>query len=279
MALFGNKETGGINEAAAGGAANEASAGGAINEAAAKAALDQNDWYQGMEGEGLETIDQSAVSTAYLTMVQPDSTMVTEDCPVGTWRNSATGLCLGPVVKVIPLAFKTVWIERDSNPPFMTVAVYDIGGCKIRAERPKPGKRGFPKMFNEETGNKVEELFVYAVLLADYPEEGVLYFSPTATSMQACKRWNSKLRAARLPSGKPAPIFGYEWALELDLVQNPAQPAKQLTKFVRATQGQLQARDTFYNYCAPLLTSIKNVGLLAAPEKSGDVEEEEAADF
>ena len=49
-------------------------------------------------------------------------------------------------------------------------------------------------MINPETGNEVQELFVYAVALPDFPEDGILYFNPTVGSMKTAKAWNSQLK-------------------------------------------------------------------------------------
>jgi hypothetical protein len=231
------------------------------------------EYFDGLEGQGLDSIDQNAVSTAYLSMVQPGSTAISAETPAGTWRNSATNDSYGPTVQVIPLAFKTVWTERDNTPPFMTVGRYEPNSIEVRVDRPKPGTRGFPKMTNPETGNKVEELFIYACTLEDYPEAGVLYFSPTASSMKACKQWNSQLRSQRLPNGKLAPIFAFSWSLQLELVQNPNQPANLMAKFVRATRGNIVNKDLFFGYVQPAIAAAQNIALLAAPEQSGDAEE------
>jgi hypothetical protein len=235
--------------------------------------MSEQDYMEGLEGEGLEGFVGNAVTTGYLSLVQPGSTATLDGSLPGTWRNSATNENYGPIVKVIPLAFKTVWTEREKDPPFATVGRYEPNGIEVRIERPKPGVRGFPKMFNPQSGNKIEELFIYAVMLEDYPEAGVLYFSPTASSMRTCKNWNSLLRSQRLPSGKPAPIFGYSWELGLTLEKNPNQPANMLAKFTSVTRGTLISKAMLFDNVKPALAQSANIALLAAPEKSGELEE------
>jgi hypothetical protein len=233
------------------------------------------DYLGDFEGQGLDGFTQDTVSTAYLAMVQPGSSASLTDAP-GTWRNSATGENYGTAVEVIPLAFKTVWVERDKDPPYATVGRYEPHGIDVNVERPKPGQRGFPKMFNPITGNKIEELFLYAVTLKEHPEAGVLYFSPTVGSMKACKAWNSLLRSQHLPSGKLAPIFAFSWELLLDLVQNPAKPNnpnEKITKFVKAKLKSIVAKDLFTSYVQPQLQGASNILMIAAPEATGDVEE------
>lgn len=242
-------------------------------EAPEQEAGDQN-FFDGMEGAGLEGLTQDTVSTAYLGMVQPGSSAAVEHEP-GTWRNSASNENYGKSIEVVALAFKTVWTERSKDPPYNTVGRYEPNSIQVHTEYPKPGTRGFPKMTNPNTGNKVEELFIYACMRPDHPEDGVMYFSPTVGSMKTCKQWNAMLRSQRLPSGKLAPLFAYSWILDLELVQNPAKPNnpnEKNAKFVRVTKGKIVAKDLFVNYVQPQIAAANNIALLAAPETSGDTE-------
>lgn len=228
--------------------------------------------FDDLAGDGLDGFTQDTVSTAYLGMVQPGSGPTMNGHQPGTWRNSSTEENYGPTVEVIPLAFKTAWIERSKEPPYETVGRYEPNSIPVKVEMPKPGTRGFPKMTNPETGNKVEELFIYACMKADAPESGVMYFSPTVGSMKTCKQWNAQLRSQRLPSGRIAPLYAFSWHLTLDLVQNPAKPAEQIAKFVSVSRGELLDKELFLESVKPQLLSAQNVALLAAPETSGDAE-------
>ena len=242
-------------------------------EASAKMEAQHNEnYFDAYEGQGLEGFTPETTGVAYLGMIQPDSTAAQENAP-GQWLNTATGEALGPEVEVIPIAFKTVWTERDKEPPFMTVGRYEPNSIEVDVQRPKPGQRGFPKMCNPQTGNEVQELFIYAVLLKDNPEFGILYFSPTVGSMKTCKKWNGLLRAQRLPNGKIAPIFAFSWKLRLDLVNNPKQPTKKITRLIAVTRGEIVAKDLFMQAVQPTLSQAGDIMLLAAPENSGDTEE------
>ena len=121
------------------------------------------------EGQGLDTITANEQSTAYLSIVQPGSQSESEDNPAGTWRNTATNENYGDTVRVVPIAFRTIWSERSSEPPFGTVGRYAPNGIPVTVQQPKSG-RGYPKMINPDTGNEVQELYVYAVMLPDHPE-------------------------------------------------------------------------------------------------------------
>lgn len=241
-------------------------------ETESQAADDQN-YFDEFAGAGLENLTQDTVSTAYLGMVQPGSTASMTHEP-GTWRNSATEENFGSQIEVVVVDFATVWTERANVHPYNTVGRYKPKSIDVSIEYPKPGTRGFPKMTNPQTGNKVEELFVYACVNKNKPEDGIMYFSPTVGSMKTCKQWNAMLRSQRLPSGRIAPIFAFSWILDLELVTNPAKPAEKITRFAKATRGELLEKDIFTKDFKPQIENAHNTALLAAPEASGDVEEQ-----
>ena len=193
---------------------------------------------------------------SYLAMVQPETT--TSD--PATWRNTVTNENYGPTVRVIPLAFKAVWVERSKDPPHLTVDRFKPKSIDVYRESPNPGARGFPMMINPSTGNKVEELFVYACLLVNNLNAGIIYLSPTIRSMRTCKSWNALLRCQRLSSGKAAPIYAFSWDLTLDLVQNPMQPNnpnEKIAKFVRVDKAEIVSTDLFYTTVKPYLAGAK----------------------
>ena len=212
---------------------------------------------EGMAGEGFEDMGANATSPAYLGLVQPDSSVEDKDNPAGTWRNSATGRNYGNVVRVVVVAFRTIWSEREEDPPFRTVGRYPVNGIPVEIKQPPKGKRGFPKMINPETGNEVQELFVYAVILPDHPEDGVLYFNPTVGGMRSAKQWNSQLKGQLLPNGVQAPIFGFSWDLYADLGPNPQQPSKNMAKFTKASRNSLVGKDLFESVVKPQIAATK----------------------
>lgn len=227
---------------------------------------------ESMAGQGFENMGASATSIAYLGLVQPDSGAEDDENPAGTWRNSATGRNYGNSVKAVVLGFRTIWNERESDPPFRTVGRYPINGIQVEIRQPPKGKRGYPKMINPESGNEVQELFVYAVSLPDYPEDGILYFSPTVGSMKTAKSWNSQLKGQLLPNGVQAPIFAFQWNLMADLTPNPQQPNKNVAKFVKVVRDSIVGRELFTEQVQPLLTTTKQE-LLQITSNLDDVEE------
>jgi hypothetical protein len=266
MALFGANKT-------------EAEAGTATPEQEQQANMGDQAYFDEFEGEGQDQFNADMLSTAYLSMVQAGGSAAANGHEPGTWINSASGENYGPVARVVCLACKTAWIERDTTgKTWMTVGRYEPNSIEVVKTMPKPGQRGFPTMVNPETGNKIEELFVYAVMLPERPEAGVLFFSPTAISMSSCKAWNTKIRNQRLPSGKLAPIFAFSWDLELTTVPKPGvkgdadDPSNRNTKLGIATRGPIVAFDLFKNYVQPQLSAGQNLLAIAAPEADNSAE-------
>lgn len=214
-------------------------------------------YLESMAGAGFEDMPSTAMAVSYLGIVQPDSGMIDENNSPGTWRNSSTAENYGNIITVIPLAFRTIWNEREADPPFRTVGRYPVGGIKVETRLPSKGKRGYPKMINPDTGNEIQELFIYALLLVSDIEAGVTYFNPTIGSMRTAKTWNSALKSQRLPNGKQAPIFAYKWNLCAELVQNPQQPSKQMARFTKVTRDSIVDEDTFLNYIQPQISIVR----------------------
>jgi hypothetical protein len=247
---------------------------GATEQATDTGNMGDQSYFDEFEGQGQEQISSEMLSTPYLSMVQAGGSAAANGHEPGTWINSASGENLGPTVDVICLAVKTAWIERDTvGKTWMTVGRYEPNSLEVEKVLPKPGQRGFPIMTNPATGNKIEELFVYAVMLHKSTESGVLFFSPTAISMSACKAWNTKMHNQRLPgSNKWAPIFAFAWNLGLVTVPkpgakgNPDDPANRNTKLGIATRGDLVAKDLFVSYVQPQLSAGQNLLAIAAPE-------------
>lgn len=227
-------------------------------QAAAKEQETDTSFLNEYAGEGLDSITQNATATAYLGIVQPGSACVSDDCPAGTWRNSATGKNYGNMVRVVPLAFRTVWNERSSEAPYATIANYAPGSIEVDIKQPAKGQRGFAKMYNKESGNEIKELYVYAIMLPDYPEDGVLYLNLTASSMKACRAWNTQLKGQLLPNGVQAPIFGYSWQLIADLVPNPKQMNTKMGVLRGAVKDAITNKELFLGHVKPVLSLVKS---------------------
>lgn len=225
----------------------------------AKVAEDTS-FLDGMEGTGLDSITANEQAIPYLGMVQPDGEAAANGATPGVWRNSATGEEYGNIVNVVPLAFKVIWNEREGASPFRTVGRYEPHSIEVTIQQPKGGK-GYPKMINPESGNEVQELYIYAVMLPEHPEAGVLLFNPTVSSMTTCKAWNTQLKGQILPNGKQAPIFAYSWNLVSDLVDNPQKKGAKMAKFVKVQKDVIISKELFEQNVQPQLPQIQQTVL------------------
>lgn len=225
-----------------------------------------------LAGQGLDTITANEQAIPYLGLVQPDSEAAADGATPGVWRNSATGEEYGNVVTAIVLAFRTVWNEREGVAPFRTVGRYEPHGIEVQVQQPK-GK-GYPKMINPETGNEVQELYVYALFLPEHPENGVMLFNPTVSSMRACKAWNTMLKSQLLPNGAQAPIFAFQWDMACELVDNPQKKGAKMARFAKAVKSSVISKELFETHVQTQLPSIQQTVLSI----TNDTAEEETAE-
>lgn len=224
-------------------------------------------------GAGLDTITANEQAIPYLGLVQPDSEAAADGATPGHWRNSATGEDYGEVVTAVALAFRTIWSERDSEPPFGTIGRYDPHSIPVNIQQPKGGK-GYPKMINPETGNEVQELYIYALILPEHPEAGILLFNPTVSSMKTCKSWNTQLKGQILQNGAQAPIFAYQWDMAAELVDNPAKKGAKMARFAKVQKSAVISRELFDAAVKPQLPTIQQT-VLSITQDAGTEESAE----
>jgi hypothetical protein len=223
-----------------------------------------------MEGQGLENFTGSTVSVPWISIMQDRTQHVLDGlCEAGVWRNSADGAVYGKTVRVIPLAFKVLWNERDQDTG-KTVANYEPGTIRVDKIPPKNG-RGFPKLINPETRNKIDETFLYSVSLPDYPGVGYALIQASIGSIGTFKRWNGQLRAALLPSGRRAPLNGFVW--ELSIGEQPVKNAsgQSYYRLQDVKRGDMVPEQLYIQLVAP----YKTLALSSSVQAPDEVEEEQ----
>lgn len=241
-------------------------------KADAKTAQEGAEFLDQFAGEGLDGFNQNTVATPWLSIMQDRTQHVLDGvCEAGVWRNSSTGEVLGKTIRIIPIAFKVIWNERDANTG-KTVQNYEPGTIQLKAV-PVKGKT-YPKMVNPETGNKVDETFLYAVIMADAPEQGFCLIQASMGSLGTFKRFNALLRAQVLPNGGKAPLFAYVW--ELSIGDNQARNANgqsfyKLEDFKRA---EIVTKEMFEQGIAPnrQLALTSQMALSAPADSEADAE-------
>lgn len=232
-------------------------------------------------GQGLEDMAGSAVAVPYLAMVQPGSQATVDGIEAGHWRNSATNQDYGETLRVIVLDFKRVWAEKSGDGDGMTVARYIPGSVPVEYKQPPKGKKGFPTMINPDSGNEIQEQFIYVLLLADHPEDGYLMFNPAVGNMKVCRSWNSRIRGQVMPVedangntvSAQAPSFAFVWNIGIQMIQNPRKPAEQIGRLSIIGREGLVDEGLFGTAIQPKLQSAKNE-LLAITNNESDADNE-----
>ena len=178
-------------------------------------------------------------------------------------------------------------MERISLTPFLMskAKIFDLHGhtkgprgvpCRIKVgPRRTLDTRVDPDRFTMDFWCAGKEQVIYLrgqPIPQERDEDGVLFFMPTVGSMRTAKAWNSMLFSQRLPSGKQAPIFGMRWTLTASLVQNPQQPSKQITKFVKAMRSSIVDKELFTETVQPALATAKE-SATAITSSTDDAEE------
>lgn len=237
----------------------------------AQAAQQGADFLNAYAGQGMDTIDQSVVSMAFLSISQDLSDVVTgKIMDAGLFYNSATQQALGTEVRVVPVAFKKVWDERDAGGK--TINRFEPGSVEY-TEQPVPaGKRGFPKKISKD-GNEIVETFAYALVLPDYPEAGFLMHTAGIGSMKTYRRWNTQLGQMRLANGDQAPIYGKIWTLKAESKLSKT-VGKNFYAMVDAVDSGWIANDDFFRKTIKPSADSANQLLLAAPAPASDNTEE-----
>lgn len=174
-------------------------------------ALDE-DFLNQFAGQKQSEIPQEALSVAFLSITNSLSDAVAnKQAEEGVFFNSGTGHALGAEVRVVPVAYKTVWDEKDRAGK--TLMRYEPKGIPVNLVPPPPGKPGYPTMINPDTGNQIVETFAYALVLPDDPGAGFVMLTAGLGSMKIFRRWNTMMSQVRLPNGDPAPIHLRTWRL------------------------------------------------------------------
>lgn len=166
-----------------------------------------------VSGDGFEGLDKSVLAIPYLSILQPTSDAVLAgEVEAGNFINSVSREVYGSSIKVVVTAFKICWVERDSSGK--TVNRYEPGSIKVDGDV----WRG---MLNPETHNKVQESWLYQLILPEH-QDGFLIYGSTPGQMRYLKGWHTRLTQLRTPGGKLAPIYGGVWEWNLGPDQNKA---------------------------------------------------------
>jgi hypothetical protein len=226
------------------------------------------DFLNEFAGEGVKDITAEAVATPWISIMQEKTQHVIDgECEAGVWRNSSSGVTYGKTIRVIPVSFKVIWNEKDADGK--TVANYEPGSIHVEHVPARAGQ-GFATMKNPDSGFKVEETFLYAVVNADAPHEGYCLLQASMGSIGTFKRWNAQLRAQILPNGARAPLFAYVWELSIGDDQARNKRGQMFYKMTDVRRAELISKQVFLDGVQQNRQIALNAQLAIAAPAEGD---------
>lgn len=180
----------------------------AVNEKVDEAMGEGMDFLDRDAGEGLDAFQDGTTSIPYLAITQSSSEAVESgDIEPGHFMNSLTHEDYGTKILAVVTNFKICWTERDDGGK--TVQRYEPYGIEVQGD-PYSG------MTNPKTGNKIQETWLYQLVLPEHLDAGFVVFSSSPGNMRYLKNWNTQIKFLRLPSGKPAPRHSSVWELTIN---------------------------------------------------------------
>jgi hypothetical protein len=180
------------------------------------------DFLAGVAGDGLDGISLKSMALKYLQITSGNSARVTAEVnslPIGVFCVTGVTESFGSAVTLIPVGVEEVWIEKDSDlnnaGQGKTLATYKPYDPNIHVERIPKGN-GYFTMINSITGKKIIDTLVYAFVIPENMDLGVVFFTVPLGSMKVIRMWNTTLKSQRLPSGKSAPLYAKKWKFHIN---------------------------------------------------------------
>ncbi len=169
-------------------------------------------------GEGTHNFSGDDFQIPFLKILQPQSAKLLknsdeyiEGAEAGMFYNSISNKVYGNELNLIVMKYERKWLEfKPARGGF--VASHEPDTITV-------DKSNYSNWTTPE-GNTITETYNYFVSFADMPDEGVLVFSLSGSSIRHAKNWNTLLAGSKLPSRKQAPIFANVWNVKTIYNQN-----------------------------------------------------------
>jgi hypothetical protein len=160
--------------------------------------------------EGFEDINSQTVAIPFLKIMQPLTPELEEieNAARGDWFNSVTKELYGDQIEVVVLRFERVYIEW----------LPDRGGF-VGYHTPENAERiATDRTFGKwkHGDNDLNEHYVYIVLLANRPQDGVMVLSLASTAIKTARQWNRMLTTHTMPNGQNAKPYYLRWFLKTE---------------------------------------------------------------
>lgn len=237
-------------------------------------AVVEDDFLAEYAGVGTEKITEDALSRAFLSISQAQDVLKGKATQMGLFRNSLTDKIYGSEVRAIVLSYTPVWDVKEvvnGQRTGQTVRTVPVGsiGTTVKLENGRPQKYSI-----EDDNQPVDELYAYIVLLADHPEEGLLFFKPSPSSKRILKKLNKMFTLNLLSNGAVAPTFANVYKFTAgDTVQRGT-----TNKFGVLLNVEKEERidpDFLKSAIKPRLEAIKNINItmIQAPAEESPAED------
>ena len=174
---------------------------------------------------GFENVDNDSLQIPFLKMAQPTSVQVNEDDPAyikglkpGCFYNSITNKNYGKSINVIALGYYRLFIEWEEggSAPVNTYTPEELEKVVSRGEVQKDSYQ-----YTSSEGNSIKDTRYFFVSLPDFPEDGVILFPLSSTSIGHAKKWLTKASMIVSSDGKKQyPLFASIWKLETAYNEN-----------------------------------------------------------
>ncbi len=171
--------------------------------------------------EGFEDITTLTMAIPLIRVLQTLSPQLNKKKPEfvagaqeGMFFNTVTKEVYGPILNVVVLKFERIFIEW----------LPERGGLvnyhsPEHAEQIAEDKTVFGA-WKTESGNILQENYVYFVLLDDRMDEGVAILSLASTGIKIAREWNRLMTTHIMENGKRALPFYLVWTLETEYREN-----------------------------------------------------------
>lgn len=160
----------------------------------------------------------------------------------GHFFNSLTSKVYGEEVNVIFQKFFHSF--REQTPGDLGEFVRSIDAAEFEALKAAGAIEFKGSSWVLPSGNVIKETWNYMVLLPNDPEAGVVRLAIGAGGRKYCDAWNSMIRTARLPNGRPAQPYTVVWRIKLALETSP------------------KTKKSFYTIGSNGIANVKRIGLV-----------------
>jgi hypothetical protein len=169
--------------------------------------------------EGFEQISTQTMAIPFVRIAQDSSPQLKKNNPgyieeleAGDFFNTVSKVVYGKKLKAIVLKFERIYIEWLPNRGGF-VGYHSVENAERIAADKTFGK------WKTETGNILQENYVYFLLLDGHEKEGINVFSLYSSAIKSAREWNRLLTTHVLDNGKRALPYYLVWEITSEHIE------------------------------------------------------------